>query len=172
MLNNTVEKKYLIPNCTALVQWEKDELLFYDSGTGEIKSINLVTEEIKFPFKDLKDQKSKPVTGIFINAAKMDANRYILTTSNEGIFIYDKDKHKIYNYRHELTNPASINSDNTSFIAIGSKGWVFVSCHINGVSYFNIHDVIGNQNVFVDNRVMDMTQQLQELLPGIMILII
>jgi ligand-binding sensor domain-containing protein/putative methionine-R-sulfoxide reductase with GAF domain len=151
-MTNTVEKKYAIPNCTALVQWETDELLFYDAATAEIKSINLVTEEIKFPFKNLKDQKGKLVTGIFGYAQKIDDDRYVLTTSDEGIFIYYKNTHKIYNYRHELTDPASINGDNTTHITLGSKGWVFITCYINGVSYFNIHDVIGDQNVFVDKQ--------------------
>ena len=151
-LTNTTEKKIDIPNCTPLAQWETDELLYYDVATAEIKTINLVTGEIKFPFKDLKDQKGKPITGIFGFALKIDGNRYVLTTSDEGIFIYHKDTHKIYNYRHELTDPASIYSNNTTHITLGLKGWVFVSCHINGVSYFNIHDVIGDQNVFVDNK--------------------
>jgi ligand-binding sensor domain-containing protein/putative methionine-R-sulfoxide reductase with GAF domain len=151
-MTNTVEKKYAIPNCTALANWGTDELLFYDAATAEIKSINLVTEEIKFPFKNLRDQKGRPVMGIFGCALKIDGNRYVLTTSDEGIFIYHKDTHKIYNYRHELTDPASISSDNTTHITLGLKGWVFVTCHVNGVSYFNIHDVIGDQNVFVDDQ--------------------
>lgn len=149
---NTVERLYPVLNCTPLVQWTKDELLFYDGRTREIKSINLATEEIEYPFKDLKDQKGKPVTAAFGYALKIDGNRYILTTSDEGVFIYHRDTHKIYNYRHELTNPASISSNNTSTITLGLKGWVFITCQVNGISYFNTHDVIGNQNVFVDSR--------------------
>lgn len=149
---NTVERLYSVPNCIPLVQWAKDELLFYDGSTREIKSVNLATEEINYPFKDLKDQKGKPVTGAFGYALKIDGNRYILTTSDEGVFMYHRDTHKIYNYRHELTNPASISSNNTSTITLGLKGWVFITCQVNGISYFNTHDVIGNQNVFVDSR--------------------
>ncbi|HEU4859852.1 MAG TPA: triple tyrosine motif-containing protein, partial [Chitinophagaceae bacterium] len=149
---NMVEHLYSITNCIPLVQWGNDELLFYDGGTREIKSINLATEEIKYPFKDLKDQKGKPVTGTFGYALKVDGNRYILTTSDEGVFIYHSDTHKLYNYRHELTNPASISSNNTSTVTLGLKGWVFITCQVNGLSYFNTHDVIGNQNVFVDSR--------------------
>ena len=149
---NTVERRYAISNCTPLVHWGNDELLFYDGGTREIKSINLATEQIRYPFKDLKDQKGTPVTGTFGYALKVDGNRYVLTTSDEGVFIYHRDTHKIYNYRHELTNPASISSNSTSTITLGLKGWVFITCQVNGLSYFNTHDVIGNQNVFVDSR--------------------
>ena len=150
--NNTVERKYSIPNCIALTKWETDELLFYDRETGEVKSINLITEELKYPFKGIKDQYGKPVTVAFAYALKIDDNRYILTAPNEGIYIYNKAAGSIYNYRHEITDPASLSNNNASTTAVGQKGWVFINCTINGISYFNANDIIGNQSVFMDSR--------------------
>jgi len=149
---NTVEKKYSVPNCTALTGWETDELLFYDRGTGEVKSINLLTEEIKYPLKGTKDQYGKPLTAAFSHALKIDDHRYIFTAPNEGIYIYNKAAGTFYNYRHEITDPASLSNNNTSTIAAGQKNWVFINCTINGISYFNANDIIGNQSVFIDNR--------------------
>ncbi|MEO7983021.1 MAG: two-component regulator propeller domain-containing protein [Bacteroidota bacterium] len=147
-----VEKKYEIPHCTALVKWRENELLAYDRSTNEVKSIDLSTGQISFPFKDLKDQTGKPITAFFYYAEKIGADKYILTTYNEGIYIYNTRTRKIYNYRHNIGDPSSLGNNVQSTLAVGLKGWVFITCNPNGISYFNTDDFMGNQNIFADNK--------------------
>lgn len=149
---NTVEKKYSIANCTPLANWGNNELLFYDRVSKEVKSVNLVSEEIKHPFKDLKDQHGKLVTAEFNQSRKIDDNRYILGTANDGVYLYNKALGKMYNFRHEITDPASISNNSTTTIAVGAEGWVFIASNPNGISYFNSRDIIGTQSVFVDKN--------------------
>ena len=147
-----VEGKYDIRHCTPLVKWANNSLLFFDRETKEVKAVDLATKEITYPFKGLKDQSGKDVSAVFYFAEKISAEKYLLTSFSEGIFIYDASTKKIYRYTHSLSDPASISNNTQSTIAVSRMGWVFISCNPNGISYFNTNDFIGNQNVFTDNK--------------------
>lgn len=60
-----VEGKYNVPHCTPLIKWRNNELLFFDRESKEVKSVNLTTDEITYPFKGLKDQSGKDVKAVF-----------------------------------------------------------------------------------------------------------
>lgn len=147
-----LDKKYIFPHCTALIKWRQNELLMYDRISNEIKSLDLSTQTITYPFKKIKDQFGKEVTAYFRFAEKISAVEYLFTTFNEGIYIYNEATQKIYCYKHSLTDPFSLSNNSQATIAAGKNGWVFISCDPNGVSYFNTKDFIGNQNVFADNK--------------------
>lgn len=147
-----VERKYSIPNCTALIKWNENELLVFDRVTNEVKLIDLLTEAITYPFKDLKDQFDKPIDALFRFAAKMNTGEYVLTTVNSGIYIYNPKTQKIYNHTHNLNDPYSISNNSPTTLTIGNNDWVFITCNPNGISYFNAKDFIGNQNFFTDKR--------------------
>ncbi len=147
-----LEKKYSIPNCTALIKWNNDELLAFDRITKEIKAINLSTQEITYPFKGINDQFGKPITAWIYEAEKISATQYLFTTFYEGIYIYDIQTKKLINYRHDIADPSSLGNDIQTKITTGQKGWVFMSCNPNGISYFNTNNIIGTQNVFTDGR--------------------
>ncbi len=147
-----VEKKYTISNCNALIKWGEDELLLSDYITYEVKTINLTTGEIGYPFKNIKDQFDNPVTAYFRFAKKINASEYLFTTFNEGVYIYNSVTGKMYNYKHSLADPASVSNNSQTTLEVASNGWVFIACPEKGVSYFNSADFIGNQNVFLDNK--------------------
>jgi len=149
---NTVEELLKIPNAHALSRWKKDELLYYDVGEWKLKLVNIVTMKFSYPLADLKDQFGKEIT-VPINEAKViNANQWLLTTQNEGIYIWDTSTKKISNYRHSVADPTSINNNAQSYIAAGQKDWVFMICNPAGISYFNSNAFIGNQYVFLDNK--------------------
>lgn len=147
-----VEKKYTIPNCNALIKWGRNELLYCDLLTYEVKAIDLTSGGITYPFKDLKDQFGKPVHASLRFAEKINDTQYVFTSFGEGIYLYNTASGKIYNYRHSLTNPTSISNNTQVTLVAGKKGWVFIYCTSNGISYFNNNDFVGNQTVFADNR--------------------
>jgi ligand-binding sensor domain-containing protein/putative methionine-R-sulfoxide reductase with GAF domain/anti-sigma regulatory factor (Ser/Thr protein kinase) len=149
---NTVEKKYDFPGLTGLIKWQEAGLLAYDRSAGEIKSINLVTEEITYPFRGLKDQHGLPVKATFNFCGRLSNDRYIFTTTGSGLYIFDAAAGKIFNYRHHIADPYSVSNDHLTTLTIGQKGWVFVTCIPNGISYFNADDFIGRQNVFIDDK--------------------
>ena len=149
---NAIEKKYTIPHCTMLAPWGTDGLLLFDRITNEVKIMDLTTETITYPFKDMQDQFGNQVTAWFNTAKKINATQYLFTTLNSGIYIYDTLQKKIYNYTHNISNPSSLANNVSSVVTAGDKGWVFIACNPNGVSYFNCYDIVANQNIFLDNK--------------------
>ncbi|MFT3910791.1 MAG: histidine kinase [Ferruginibacter sp.] len=147
-----LEKKYSIPNCTALIDWGNNELLVHDRVSYEMKTINLTTNEISYPFRDLKDQFGKPIKAYIYSAEKITATQYLFTTFYEGIYTYDSETKKIINYRHDVADPSSLGNDIQTKITLGKKGWVFLMCNPNGISYFNTNNVISTQSVFTDGH--------------------
>ena len=69
---NTVEKKLAVSHYKPLIKWGHDELLCFDQRSNELKKINFVTEQSDVPFRNSRDQFGKPVSGIFLTAAKIN----------------------------------------------------------------------------------------------------
>jgi len=146
-----VERSYSITDCNALMKWNENELLASNLKTKEVQLINLITGEVAYPFRDLKDQFGRKITADFRFAEKINSTQWLFTTTNDGIYIYDRRTNKIYNYRHNIADPSTISDNFTRTIAVGKKGWVFISCQ-PAISYFNSNDFIGSQNVFIDDK--------------------
>jgi putative methionine-R-sulfoxide reductase with GAF domain/streptogramin lyase/anti-sigma regulatory factor (Ser/Thr protein kinase) len=149
---NTVDRKFLFPGYKALSKWGLNELLVYDRTANELKIINLVTEEVAYPFRGLKDQFGKTVSGDFTVAEKINEFQYLLGTEGSGIYIYDTQAKKIYYHSHNSADPTSIASNYNRAIAVGKKGWVFVTTVPNGISYFNFNSIVSSQYVFTDGN--------------------
>ena len=149
---NIIEARLNIPDAHALSFWKKDELLYYDVGEWQLKAINIVTMETSYPLHGLKDQFGKEVTAVINEAKPINNHQYLLTTQNEGIYIWDTAAKKIFNYRHAVADPTSVSNNSQSFIAVGQQGWIFMICNPAGISYFNSKASIGNQYVFLDNK--------------------
>ncbi|MBK9982017.1 MAG: histidine kinase [Saprospiraceae bacterium] len=147
-----VEKKYVVPYCNALTKMDGDALMYFDKSDKEVKIVDLSTEEITFPFRDLKDQFGKPVNATFNFAERINAHQYILTTQLSGIYIYDYPSNKIYNHTHHFADATTISDNVTSTIEVSPSGWVFITCNPEGISYYNSNEIIGNQNVFIDQN--------------------
>jgi hypothetical protein len=133
------------------MKWNENELLASNLKTKEVQLINLITGEVAYPFRDLKDQFGRKITADFRFAEKINSTQWLFTTTNDGIYIYDRRTNKIYNYRHNIADPSTISDNFTRTIAVGKKGWVFISCQ-PAISYFNSNDFIGSQNVFIDDK--------------------
>ncbi|MFZ4522500.1 MAG: histidine kinase [Bacteroidales bacterium] len=147
-----LEKQYSFPHCTALVNWGNNELLVCDRSTNEVKSIDLSTEKVTFPFKNLHDQFGQPVGALFYFAEKTGADEYIFTSYTAGIYIFNRRTQKIHNHKHSLVDPTSIGTNTQTTITSDRNNRVFITCNPNGISYFNTNDFIGTQTVFTDNK--------------------
>ncbi|MBL0357175.1 MAG: hypothetical protein IPP72_09935 [Chitinophagaceae bacterium] len=147
-----VEKKFSLPGYAALIKWGNNALLAFNRITMNAVIINLQTGDTSYPFKELKDQQGNAVTTYLNFAEQISTSKFLMATSNAGVYLYDSATKKIYNYRHNIADPYSIADNTTSTMAVGQKGWVFITCNPSGLSYFNSQDFIGNQNVFADNH--------------------
>jgi GAF domain-containing protein/ligand-binding sensor domain-containing protein len=145
---NAVEALLNIPNAHALQACGKDELLYYDVGEWKLKIINIATMKASYPLQGLKDQYGKEMMAVINEAKPIDTHQYLLTTQNQGVYIWDTASKKIFNYRHSVVNPTSICNNTQSYIAVGQKGWVFMICNPNGVSFFKLNEVVNNQSMF------------------------
>lgn len=147
-----VEKKLAIERANPLVKWGENQLLSFNRITRNIEQIDLVTGKISYPFKGLKDQRGKDIDNWLNFGEQIAPAKFLFTSLNSGMYIYDSVSKEIFNYAHNIADPASIAVNNTTTISVGKKGWVFVTCNPNGISYFNQNDIISNQNVFLDGK--------------------
>jgi putative methionine-R-sulfoxide reductase with GAF domain/ligand-binding sensor domain-containing protein len=147
-----LEEKFDLPNMLALTKLDKEQLMAYNKVTKEVQIIDFVTGSITYPFKGLKDQFGKPIIAQFNFAERLNANQYILTTQKAGIYIYDHARKEIYNHTHHFADPSSIMTNVTSNIEVSPTGWVFIYCAPGGISYYNSHEIVSNQNVFIDDK--------------------
>ena len=146
---NTVDKELEIPHAHVLHTWGKDELLYYDVGEWKLKIINLATMKTSYPLQGLKDQFGKEVRAVINEAKPINDHQYLLTTQNEGIYIWDTASKRVFNYRHSFVDPTSICNNSQSSIAVGKQGWIFMICNPNGIGYFKLNEVVNNQYMFI-----------------------
>jgi len=149
---NAVEGRIPIPQAHPLLALGKNELFYYDIGENQLKIVNLATMQLSYPLRGIKDQFGKEIDTRVNEAKPINSHQYLLTTQNEGIYIWDTSAKKILNYRHSVTDPTSISNNTQSNIAVGQQGWIFMICDAAGIGYFNNNSFIGNQYVFVDNK--------------------
>lgn len=149
---NRVEKKYLIPHCTALTKLHDQSLLYFDREEAQVKAIDLETEAITYPFRGIRDQFGREIKATFTFGNRINDGTIILSTTNAGIYIYNLREDRVYSHTHHFADASTISSDNTGVIEVNSFGWVFVDCNPDGISYFNSQAVISNQSVFVDKQ--------------------
>lgn len=147
-----VEGKCTIPFGSLLVKWSDESVLMYNANLRKLQSVNIFTGAVTNINDQLKDQYGHIPDDYFTYAEKLNSNQYLLTTVKSGVYIYNRLTNQIYNYRHNASDPNSLSSDQVYKIAYNSNGWAFVIAAPNGVSYFNTREVIGNQNIFQDNR--------------------
>lgn len=147
-----VENTYPLTHCTALVKTGNHQLMVYDRQANEVRTIDLLTSATSYPFRNITDQYGKSVSATFLFAEKLDADRYLLTTRQAGIYTYDQHSNTLYNHRHHHADGYSLSNNATSTIEVSPSGWVFVTCNPNGISYFNNHEIVNNQPVFIDDR--------------------
>lgn len=147
-----VEKKLEVPGCHALLKWGSNSLLAFNRLTNKAMVIDLQNGNSSYPFDNLKDQRGNAIYSFLNFAEQIGPSKFVFTSANAGIYVYDSTCKTICNYSHNIADPFSISDNATSTIAVGKKGWVFVTCNPNGISYFNSNDFIGNQNVFTDGR--------------------
>jgi ligand-binding sensor domain-containing protein len=151
LTKQVVEGSYTLEHCTALVKWSDHALMAYDRTEAKVKIFDLVTQQISYPFEHLVDQHSKPIEAVFLFAEKITDTRYLLTTENSGIYIYDIATNKILTTPTRSPDVTSIDNDNTTTIQVAQNGWVFVSTPA-GISYFNSQDVVNSQIAFIDEK--------------------
>jgi ligand-binding sensor domain-containing protein/putative methionine-R-sulfoxide reductase with GAF domain/anti-sigma regulatory factor (Ser/Thr protein kinase) len=149
---NRVEQFLPLPGMQALARWGQKELLYYDQDEATVKTVDLNTQQTKYPFGGVKDQYGKELQAVIRQAAMISNRQLLLTTENEGIYIFDTAARKLINYRHSIDDPSSLSNNTQTFIATGQKGWVFLVCNPSGVSYFNTSDFIGSKQVFTDGK--------------------
>ena len=147
-----LERKYSLTMRHALIKWGANSLLAQDRSNKKIEIINLDDESISYPFQNLTDQYGKPVDAQFNFAIKIRGEKYVFTTQQNGIYIYDQLNHSLSNYRHHYADPSSLGTDFCTVLAAEPKGWVFVSTSPAGLSYFYPDEIIHSKLLFTDNK--------------------
>ena len=149
---NKVERRYDFTSRTALIKWKSNGLLVYNELTREVELLNLDTETISYPFRNLTDQDGKKIEAVFNFAEKINEHKYVFSTEGNGVYVYDNRVGTISNYTHNYFTQTSLGNDIARNMAVDNKGWVFIACLPHGISYFNATDVISNQVVFSDRK--------------------
>jgi ligand-binding sensor domain-containing protein/putative methionine-R-sulfoxide reductase with GAF domain/anti-sigma regulatory factor (Ser/Thr protein kinase) len=145
-------RKYAFPELQILTKWGPDDLLVIGRTNPRLQSINLTSGIITDPLEGIKDQFGKPLTARVNYARKINSDQLLLTTQNDGLYIFNLSNRRLYNYKHNAADPTTIVNDWPTVIAADKNGWVFIGATPNGVSYFKSNAVIGQQAIFTDNK--------------------
>jgi ligand-binding sensor domain-containing protein/putative methionine-R-sulfoxide reductase with GAF domain len=145
-----ISEKYLFANSYVLDKWRPDELLIYDRKDPELQSINLLTKQVSWPLRGIKDQHGKPLSARIINAKMIDEESLLLSTYLDGLYMFNIKTNILTSYRHNAADPTTFINDLPKTIKVGNDGWVFIAASPNGLSYFKKNAVVGSQSVFMD----------------------
>ncbi|HEV8284564.1 MAG TPA: histidine kinase [Chitinophagaceae bacterium] len=148
----TIGKKYVLPNIDMLTKWGPGDMIGYDLSKSKLVSINLITEEITYPLEGIKDQFGNPIIGKIVNAKMVNAEQLLISSSREGLYIFNTKTKELYNYRHDAADPTSIINNRPNAITFDSTGWVFIGATPNGISYYKTNAVIGQKSFFNDKK--------------------
>lgn len=149
---NRVLENLPVTQTLALSKWGRNALLFFDQEESALKTIDLQNHQVSYPLKGLQDQYGRGFQAIVRQARMLNSRQLLITTENEGIFLFDTVARKLTNYRHAIEDPSSLSNNTQTGIAAGQRGWVFLICNPSGISYFNTQDFIGNKQVFMDKQ--------------------
>ena len=150
--SSTMSHLHPVTGIIFLGLWSKNEVLGFHVANKEIQILDLSNDSVRLPFADLTDQFGKPLRGVVHNALFPGNNLILMTTQKDGLYIYDRAHHKLFNHRHNAADPTTIVNNTPYVMANDSTGWVFIGAVPNGVSYFKSNAVIGQQSVFMDRQ--------------------
>ena len=146
------EHEFEWPGLNILAPLNNDELLVYDKINQTALSIVLSSGKINKPLLAIKDQYGKEFSARIRRALVIKNDQLWLTTADKGLFLFNTATKKMYHFGHNAADPATISNNSPSVIIAGPAGWVFIGNTPNGVNYFKIDAVIGQQLFFTDNK--------------------
>jgi len=147
-----VEKKYAFTEVSILGKGPGDDVLAYSETKPELQFINLKTEEVTLPLKDVQDQFGKTLVAPINNARMITPDILLITTQLDGMYLFNSKTNSLMNYRHDAADPSTIVNEWPNIITVGNNGWVFIGATPNGISYFKSDAVIGQRTIFRDKQ--------------------
>lgn len=148
---NKIEARYNIANKWVLHQWKPGELLMYDRNFKLLESLQLSTQNITYPFSDIKDQNGKLIGPRVHSVKALNNGNLLIATYRDGIYILNTAQKKLTQYLHRPGDLSSPPTNRPVSLHTTSDGWVFFGSRYNGVSYFKHGTVIGQKKFFSDN---------------------
>ena len=130
----TFSKK--IPGITSACPFNANTLLVSIWGRG-VQQLSIADGNL-IPMQTGTDQYGLPLPPGVISLRRMADNRYIVGTSYNGVYIFDKNAGLLKRYHHDPLNARSIGSDHIFNMLCDTSGYVFITSITSGLSYFNV----------------------------------
>ncbi len=115
-----------------------DELIAYTIDGSTFYRISISNNKINKEYTKLLDQFKKPIEGNLRNIARIDSNRFAITSRFSGLYLLDISKEKLSHYTHDPLDQRSIGGNNTSRINYDNSGHLLVTTQTSGVHYYNV----------------------------------
>lgn len=135
----SISKYESIDNVNCL--FEDNGIIWAGTNSGQIVQINKRTFEIK-------EVKIPGETLGFIFDIEKDKNGYMYVATSEGLFVFNKNQNKYFEYHHELNNPFGLNSESITYVYIDKTNNVWLGTLQGGVNYSMVNKHFSNYNLF------------------------
>jgi ligand-binding sensor domain-containing protein/putative methionine-R-sulfoxide reductase with GAF domain len=127
----------VIPGIIGAGRLNNDELLITTEKGYELLRYSLSKQKVISNYGELSDQYGEKIKGNLRHIRRMKDDRFIITSTYGGIYIFDAAKEILLCYRHDVLNSQSISSNNTVYVHTDSSGYVYVTSRTSGLNYFN-----------------------------------
>jgi ligand-binding sensor domain-containing protein/putative methionine-R-sulfoxide reductase with GAF domain len=127
----------VIPGIIGASRISADELLITTERDYELLRYSLSKQKVIVNYGQLKDQYGERIKGNLRHIRRMNDDRFIITATNGGVYVFDAVKEILLRYRYDVLNNRSISSNNTVYVHTDSSGYVYVTSRTSGLNYFN-----------------------------------
>lgn len=135
--NLRVSHHFSFPGIIGVARLNSDELLITTDKNFELLCFSLSQQKVITNYGLLKDQFGESIKGNLRHIRRMKDGRYIISSTNGGVYVFDAAKETIQRYQHDVLNSRSISANNTVYVHTDSSGYVYVTSRTSGLNYFN-----------------------------------
>jgi ligand-binding sensor domain-containing protein len=115
-----------------------DEILAYTTRGDVFYRISISQKKVIKEYRDLRDQQGKVIEGNLRSIARVNENRFAITTRFSGLYFLNLDKITLEHYTHDPLDQRSIGGNNTFRIRYDSSGYLMVTTQTSGLHYYNV----------------------------------
>lgn len=126
-----------VPGIIGVARLNSDELLITTDKNFELLRFSLSQSKVVANYGRMRDQFGENIKGNLRHIRHMIDGRYIISSSNGGVYIFDAVREVLLRYQHDVLDSRSLSANNTVYVHTDSSGYVYITSRTSGLNYFN-----------------------------------
>jgi ligand-binding sensor domain-containing protein/putative methionine-R-sulfoxide reductase with GAF domain len=129
----------VVPDIIGVARVNTDELLITTGKNSEFLRFSISKQKVIASYGQLKDQYGENIKGNLRHIRRMKDGRFVMTSTNGGVYIFDAATETLLRYQHDALNSHSLSANNTFYVHTDSSSYVYITSRSSGLNYFNSH---------------------------------